>query len=940
MYIALKRYYFLHIVVFFYMYSCPLLGQERLKKTEKDQDRFYWTNSGYYELSTDSLASFCRTHKARLVRRFSDNRYVIGFQDSAQIPHAIKGNLKKLGTAWKVSPALQQKLQKNGFDDTQSIKVSVKVAEADRFKSHLQEIAPGTLLHQQYKTTFAIEVRYQYISNLLKDPNVLFVQSLASASLETPVVLNDLSVNRIQKGQSVFPAIRGQGIVVSVKELLFNLDDIDLRNRTFLNGLEADITDQHANLIGTVIAGAGNTSSKGLGVASQARLTSSSFLRLLPDADENFIQDNISIQNHSYGTDIDNQYGNEAAAYDQSTYGLPQVVHVFSSGNDGNVAAPNGPYQGITGFSNQTGNFKAAKNIITVGATDALGRIFERSSKGPAFDGRLKPEMVAYAPGGTSDAAALVSGTSALLQQAYMSGTGQLPSAQLVRALLFVGTDDIGAEGIDFESGYGSLNAGQSLEILDREQFGEGIVSDSETENITLTVPEGVVQLRIAINWTDLPANPGDQIALVNDLDSKLLDPTGNEWLPWVLNTDPNIQSITQTAQRGQDHLNPTEYITLDNPPPGNYVLEVFGNAVQGQQSFAFAYAFEFLNTFNWTFPLSDSPLTNDQVNIVRWDHGFQNGIGMLEVNINEAGWTTLGENVDLAEGFPWEIGSIGGTAQLRMTIGQAQFLSEVFAISPELTPEVLFNCDTEAMIAWEPAPNAISYRVLVLGDRFMEPLGITESTSMVLDKEFLPSTVVRVEPIFFNGGFGVTGIAIDIQNQGVNCFFRNFFAIFENDEFVNCTLNLSTDIGVSSVVFEKQTDLGIQTIVELNAPFNGLGIEIRDRDLVEGNNTYSAVIFLEDGSQIRTDSTTIFLPGRDTLVLFPNPIPVGEDLNILSAGEALEYEIVSLTGQLVESGPIFSINDAIPIRLPTGIYVFRVLENNTVLRSQKIIVN
>jgi hypothetical protein len=37
--------------------------------------------------------------------------------------------------------------------------------------------------------------------------------------------------------------------------------------------------------------------------------------------------------------------------------------------------------------------------------------------KGPAFDGRIKPEMVAFGIDGSSGAAALVSGVAILLQQ-------------------------------------------------------------------------------------------------------------------------------------------------------------------------------------------------------------------------------------------------------------------------------------------------------------------------------------------------------------------------------------------------------------------------------------------------------------------------------------------------------------------------------------------
>ena len=58
-----------------------------------------------------------------------------------------------------------------------------------------------------------------------------------------------------------------------------------------------------------------------------------------------------------------------------------------------------------------------AKNILTVGATDSFSIVAALSSKGPAHDGRVKPELVAFGEDGSSGAAALVSGTSLLLQQ-------------------------------------------------------------------------------------------------------------------------------------------------------------------------------------------------------------------------------------------------------------------------------------------------------------------------------------------------------------------------------------------------------------------------------------------------------------------------------------------------------------------------------------------
>ena len=132
-----------------------------------------------------------------------------------------------------------------------------------------------------------------------------------------------------------------------------------------------------------------------------------------------------------------------------SVWNNPALVHVFSSGNSGSTASVAGLYGGIAGFANLTGSFKMAKNIITVGATDSFNIVAALSSKGPAFDGRVKPEMVAFGEDGTSGAAALVSGTAALIQHAYKSTYKNLPTAALVKAILLNSADDIGEKYVD-----------------------------------------------------------------------------------------------------------------------------------------------------------------------------------------------------------------------------------------------------------------------------------------------------------------------------------------------------------------------------------------------------------------------------------------------------------------------------------------------------------
>jgi hypothetical protein len=113
----------------------------------------------------------------------------------------------------------------------------------------------------------------------------------------------------------------------------------------------------------------------------------------------------VSVQNHSYGTIIQQFYGAEAVSYDAYTWRNKNYVPVFSAGNKGLESASEGPYTNLNGYANLTGNFKMAKNVITVGAIDNKGDVAPESSAGPMYDGRIAPQLIALGPNGTSDAA-------------------------------------------------------------------------------------------------------------------------------------------------------------------------------------------------------------------------------------------------------------------------------------------------------------------------------------------------------------------------------------------------------------------------------------------------------------------------------------------------------------------------------------------------------
>lgn len=127
----------------------------------------------------------------------------------------------------------------------------------------------------------------------------------------------------------------------------------------------------------------------GKGAAPGCYVRSDGFNMLLPE--ENYDSLGITVQNHSYGVEIENFYGINAMAYDVSTIQNPSIIQVFSAGNDGLMASNSGKYANVSGFSNLTGNFKMAKNVLCVGAVDSFANLTVFSSHGPAYDGRINP---------------------------------------------------------------------------------------------------------------------------------------------------------------------------------------------------------------------------------------------------------------------------------------------------------------------------------------------------------------------------------------------------------------------------------------------------------------------------------------------------------------------------------------------------------------------
>lgn len=932
--------------IFCFFFICLISGslaQETLPEFYKNYTQKHEgqkVTEGFYLIQNKNLSALPKNSSIHITRKLAAD-FSIFYTRGFSVSDNQSNFLYRMNGSWNHSISLKNALQNNRFT-SKRIKVTARTLAPETFESSLFLILPNADVIYKYKNNFVIELAAENLLKLNQGLKISFLDLFQKPTTETPVRGNNISVNRINAVQSLYPEFNGTGMNVSVKELLFDTSDIDLRNRFFFIGLEAAQLDQHASAMATVIGGAGNTSLKGKGVANAVQITSSSFLNLLPDADENFTENSISVQNHSYGTTVENEYGIEAAAYDLQMNASPQILHIFSSGNQGTTTPESGPYAGIEGYANQTGNFKMAKNIITVGAISDNGEIDARSSKGPAFDGRVKPELVSFAPGGTSDASALVSGTAVVLQQFYkQQNNNALPNSSLIKAVLIAGAEDVGPQAIDYQSGYGSMNALQSIRVLEDENYFEGTIFSNETNTFQITIPENTKKIRIAITWNDEAANPGDAIALVNDLDMELMAPDSEIILPWILNPLPNIDAITMPAVRGKDHLNNNEFISLQNPAAGTYTLQINGTSVlPSGQNYSIAYFIEEQDVFEWTFPVATDAVENNTTTFVRWNNSYAQENGQLEINFNGEGWQILEASVGLErEAFEIDFSEFTGKAQLRMRIGNETFTSAEFGISQEILADVLYNCDDEIALGWPEVSNATAYQINNLSDRYMEVLTTVSDTTVVLPKSTFSNPFFSVTPLFETVK-GTQGLAFDYELQFVNCYFLNFFAFLAEENTVNATLNLSTDINVESVAFQKTREGVTTTLNTFEAPFNDFNLTIEDMDPESGINTYTATITLTDETVITTDFVDIFIPSNKTLIVFPNPYNNNGPLNIVSAGSNRDLEIIDISGRVIYKQEVSFIEERLNVNLLPGLYFVRLLQNGKTLVTKKLLVN
>lgn len=740
----------------------------------------------------------------------------------------------------------------------------------------------------------------------------------------------DPGINNITLAKSIFPDFFEFMSSIGLKENNPKNDDIDLLEKIRSSEFSSDLNDQHATDMATLIVGEGNSFYTSKGLADNSLLVTSSFLNLMPD-DISFFQDeHILVQNHSYGLEVEDYYGIEAEAYDRQVFENPEIIHVFSSGNFGQENALFSPYAEIEGVANLTGTFKQSKNVLTIGAIDSSFTRLPISSIGPAYDGRIKPEFVAYGYGGTSEAAAIGSGMVAVLQ-AWLQNQGLTSRFDVVKSLLILGAQDLGNPGPDFEYGYGNLDLYQSLKLAQESAFFISTIEDPLFGEFEYEVKDNIDQLKIVISWVDPSAVLDNTKALSVDLDLVTLGPNGEQYLPFVLESNVDPEILNKEAKKGVDTLNNSELIIIDQPSPGKYKILVKGDNSKVNWSVIINGSIPELQITN---PIDLSYADNDKSVQLRWQTGTD-----MEVDIAYYINDELVESFKNRKGNRMVLPKVTTTSNVKVVISNGALSDSVsFSQGPVPKLDLTWDCGDALLLEalnGEDSSNYLFYdfevnqwsnaQISELGKYYLiDNIDKSKYNAVQLATDFnLPSPLSP---------------AVFIDNLSGNCFYEEIVIEGVEDK-VNAFISFSVLFDIQEVVLEKYLDGKFRGIDSTSIIRNE--ISFLDSDLIIGDNTYRFKMITSTGKTYYSNEQRYRYIPEGEFLIFPTVGFPGDGITIEKNNDSTyNFRLYDSSGRLL-SDYIFdrNIGYIATYDYAPGIYFFQIVEGKFLIKSGKVVI-
>ena len=523
---------------------------------------------------------------------------------------------------WKVVTALLQHKIPTWARQNDNIRMRLSWFSSvswEQVKTELDRIGVSYRANSPFFKNVEIEGSYEQILALAEYEGIAFIQYC-----KPPEVLSNYHGARLSGGSLLSRPTSLYGRGLTGKNVRIGIwdanigDHVDYGTRVHNMEFEDPIIEagSHGMHTSGTIVGSGLCDERGRGLAPAAQLWAYNFGNGLNGKSsalemyETYIKEHISLTSNSYGyalaafCEYESFFTYTELAnidVDYLAYYIPDLTHVFAAGNDQDETRCALEWSHATNYS---------KNIISVGAVNTEGRITSFSSFGPLRDGRLFPIISARgeevystiygqaykAEDGTSMACPTVTGHLALLSERWMQlHGGAAPYNYYLKALVANTAQDVGNPGPDYKYGFGILDAEAAVVALENNWHAlKALEQGGAEQEIKITVPDGVKELRVALCWSDPVVNKEyayGECPIVNDLDLTL-HAQGKMYYPYTLNpAEPHLPAVA-TQRNKVDNI---EQVRILAPTAGECTIKVGGTVRQGaKQPYAVVWYFDY----------------------------------------------------------------------------------------------------------------------------------------------------------------------------------------------------------------------------------------------------------------------------------------------------------------------------------------------------------
>lgn len=540
----------------------------------------------------------------------------------------------------------------------------------------------------------------------------------------------------------------GSGVAVLTRDDGQLGPHIDLQGRlyNYANGAPEDGT--HGDGVVGIIGGAGNLNPYMKGMAAGADLYATDYESSFQDLTLSLhLNEGVVITNSSYSNGCNAGYTLATQTVDQQLFQNPTLMHVFSAGNSNPSECG---YGAGNQWGNITGGHKMAKNAIATANILADGSLVQSSSRGPAHDGRLKPDISANGNGqesldpnnayqvfgGTSAAAPGIAGCLAQLTQAYRTiyGTSDAPEALLKTCILNT-ANDLGNVGPDFRFGWGHVNAWRALQVLENNQWLEGDADQNSNITHSLQIPSGVKEAKIMVYWAEPPASLNNARALINDLDLTVESAQTGTLRPWVLNHTPNAVTLNAPATKGRDSMNNVEQVSILDPTAGTYTIRIKGSEVPlGPQHYYVVWEFV-RDDIKVTYPAGSEGFVPGEVERIHWDAYGNTGTFTLRYSTDGGNTfqpiTAIGGDRRM---YDWTVpNTVSGNVRILVFRGTTRDTTDFpFSIVPvPQNLQITKVCPDSLTLGFTSVNDTLQYEGYLLGQKYMEIKGTSLTNSV-----------------------------------------------------------------------------------------------------------------------------------------------------------------------------------------------------------------